>query len=157
MFPHLAGSPFSAALEVATFLQSGEANAFAVTTNTGSMRLGPLVGFRFLQLNEKLTFALERRTVPPEPPAGLHVNPEGGLTADTKTVATCPVPAGFTEFVTRVAAHIPIFGCGIATVLSVLWCIVWVGILVIHVVAIIKGVNGQRFRLPVVSDFADKM
>ena len=59
--------------------------------------------------------------------------------------------------VTRVAAHIPIFGCGIATVLSVLWCIVWVGILVIHVVAIIKGVNGQRFRLPVVSDFADKM
>jgi uncharacterized membrane protein len=59
--------------------------------------------------------------------------------------------------VTRVAAHIPIFGCGIATVLSVLWCIVWIGILVIHVVAIIKGVNGQRFRLPVVSDFADKM
>ena len=59
--------------------------------------------------------------------------------------------------VTRVAAHIPIFGCGIATVLSVLWCVVWVGILVIHVVAIIKGVNGQRFRLPVVSDFADKM
>jgi uncharacterized membrane protein len=59
--------------------------------------------------------------------------------------------------VTRVAAHIPIFGCGIATVLSVLWCVVWIGILVIHVVAIIKGVNGQRFRLPVVSDFADKM
>ena len=59
--------------------------------------------------------------------------------------------------VTRVAAHIPIFGCGIATVLSVLWCIVWVGILVIHDVAIIKGVNGQRFRLPMVSDFADKM
>ncbi|HYU26727.1 MAG TPA: DUF4870 domain-containing protein, partial [Thermoanaerobaculia bacterium] len=59
--------------------------------------------------------------------------------------------------VTRVAAHIPIFGCGIATILSVLWCVVWVGILVIHVVAIIKGVNGQRFRLPVVSDFADKM
>src|SRR2546423_1270990 len=59
--------------------------------------------------------------------------------------------------VTRVAAHIPIFACGIATVLSVLWCIVWVGILVIHVVAIIKSVNGQRFRLPVVSDLPDKM
>jgi len=26
-----------------------------------------------------------------------------------------------------------------------------------HVMAIIKGINGQRFRLPVVSDFADKM
>src|SRR5437588_554818 len=37
--------------------------------------------------------------------------------------------------VTRVAAHIPIFGCGIATVLSVLWCVVWVGILDIMAVS----------------------
>ena len=50
--------------------------------------------------------------------------------------------------------HIPIAGCGIMTALN---CIVAIGILAIHVMAIIKGVNGQRFRLPVVSDFADKM
>jgi uncharacterized membrane protein len=50
--------------------------------------------------------------------------------------------------------HIPVAGCGIMTALN---CIVGIGILVIHVMAIIKGVNGQRFRLPVVSDFADKM
>src|SRR6476661_2767414 len=50
--------------------------------------------------------------------------------------------------------HIPVAGCGIMTALN---CIVGIGILVIHVMAIIKGINGQRFRLPVVSDFADKM
>ena len=50
--------------------------------------------------------------------------------------------------------HIPVAGCGIMTALN---CIVGIGILVIHVMGIIKGVNGQRFRLPVVSDFADKM
>ncbi len=38
-----------------------------------------------------------------EPPAGLRTTPEGGVIMDTKTVTTCPVPAGFTEFVTRVA------------------------------------------------------
>ena len=45
-----------------------------------------------------------------------------------------------------------VIGCG-------LWlvnCVVWIGFLVVRVMAIIKGVNGQRFRLPFVSDFADK-
>lgn len=43
-------------------------------------------------------------------------------------------------------------GCGMST----LSCIVWIGFLVIRVIAIIKGVNGQRYRVPVLSDYADK-
>jgi uncharacterized membrane protein len=35
--------------------------------------------------------------------------------------------------------------------------VVWVAFLVVRIMAIMKGVNGQRFRIPVVSDFADKM
>lgn len=35
-------------------------------------------------------------------------------------------------------------------------CAVWIGFLVLRIVCIVKGVNGQRFRVPVVSDFADK-
>ncbi|HET7711020.1 MAG TPA: DUF4870 domain-containing protein [Thermoanaerobaculia bacterium] len=46
-----------------------------------------------------------------------------------------------------------VVGCGIATV----ECVIWIGFLVLRVVCIVKGVNGQRFRIPVVSDFADKM
>lgn len=37
-----------------------------------------------------------------EPSAGLRIVPDGGLITDTNTVTTCPVPAGFTEFVARV-------------------------------------------------------
>ena len=53
-----------------------------------------------------------------------------------------------------VVGRIPIAGCG---VMSVLWCVFGIGILVVHIMAIMKALNGQQFRLPVVSDFADKM
>lgn len=43
-------------------------------------------------------------------------------------------------------------GCGIATV----QCVVWIAFLVIRIMCIVKGVGGQRFRVPVVSDMADK-
>ena len=43
-------------------------------------------------------------------------------------------------------------GCGMATV----QCAIWIAFLVVRVIAIVKGVGGQRFRLPVVSDMADK-
>jgi uncharacterized membrane protein len=43
-------------------------------------------------------------------------------------------------------------GCGIATV----QCAIWIAFLVVRVIAIVKGVGGQHFRLPVVSDMADK-
>jgi len=44
-------------------------------------------------------------------------------------------------------------GCGLAVV----ECVVWIGFLVIRVMCIVKGVGGQRFRIPVISDFASKM
>jgi uncharacterized membrane protein len=43
-------------------------------------------------------------------------------------------------------------GCGMAT----LQCVVWIAFLVVRIIAIVKGVNNQRFRVPVISDFADK-
>jgi uncharacterized membrane protein len=44
-------------------------------------------------------------------------------------------------------------GCGLALV----ECIVWIGFLVLRVMCIVKGVGGQRFRIPVITDFAEKM
>jgi len=38
-----------------------------------------------------------------EPATGLRIAPEGGLITESKAMITCPVPPGFTEFVTRVA------------------------------------------------------
>jgi len=45
-----------------------------------------------------------------------------------------------------------LLGC----LLGMLFPLVALGILVIHVLAIVKGLNGQRFTLPFVSEFADK-
>ncbi len=33
---------------------------------------------------------------------------------------------------------------------------VWIAVLVVHIVCIVKGVNGERFLIPGLSDFADK-
>jgi uncharacterized membrane protein len=40
---------------------------------------------------------------------------------------------------------------------SALGCILGLGFFVIDIMAMVKGFNGQRMRIPVVSDFADKM
>ena len=45
-----------------------------------------------------------------------------------------------------------LLGCGV----GVISCVIWIGILVLHIIMIVKAVNGQRFKLPVISDFADK-
>ena len=52
-----------------------------------------------------------------------------------------------------VARRILFLGCGIATI----QCVIWIAFLVIRVMCIVKGVGGQRFRVPLISDFADKM
>lgn len=52
-----------------------------------------------------------------------------------------------------IARRIPFLGCGVI----VIECAIWIAFLVVRVMAIIKGVNGQRFRVPMVSDFAEKM
>ncbi len=41
--------------------------------------------------------------------------------------------------------------------LSFVGCILWLGYLALMIMGIMKGVNGQRMRYPVISDFADKM
>jgi uncharacterized membrane protein len=48
--------------------------------------------------------------------------------------------------------HLGILGCA----LSVLHFALWIGILVLHVVCIIKGVNGQRVIVPGISQYADR-
>jgi hypothetical protein len=32
----------------------------------------------------------------------------------------------------------------------------WLGILILHIFAIVKGVNGQRLIIPYISEYADK-
>ncbi len=49
--------------------------------------------------------------------------------------------------------RVPGLGCGMATV----GCIVWIGFLVLSIMGIIKAVNGQRFRIPILTDMAEKM
>lgn len=46
-----------------------------------------------------------------------------------------------------------VMGCGMATI----QCVVWIAFLVVRIICIMKGVAGQRYRVPVISDFADKM
>lgn len=41
-------------------------------------------------------------------------------------------------------------------VVSLLGVFLWVAILGVHVVAIVKGVNGSRFVIPGISEFADR-
>jgi uncharacterized membrane protein len=43
--------------------------------------------------------------------------------------------------------------CGVGLV----QCAVWIGFLVVRVMCIVKGTSGQRFRVPVVTDLAEKM
>ena len=45
---------------------------------------------------------------------------------------------------------------GLGCVLSVFLVFGWVGILALHVVAILKGVNGGRLIIPGISEFADR-
>jgi len=49
--------------------------------------------------------------------------------------------------------HIPGVGC----ITGLVGCIVWIGFVVISILCIVKAVNGQRFRIPVITDMAEKM
>lgn len=46
-----------------------------------------------------------------------------------------------------------VLGCG----MGVIECGIWIAFLVVRVMSIVKGVGGQRFRIPVVTDLAEKM
>lgn len=66
---------------------------------------------------------------------------------------------GLAILVAEIAAWVLLIVIGFVMpsgVMMTLNCAVWIGFLVLRIVCIVKGVNGQRFRVPVVSDFADK-
>jgi uncharacterized membrane protein len=45
---------------------------------------------------------------------------------------------------------------GMSCGLGIIECVIWLGFLVIRIMAIVKGVGGQRFRIPLVTDWAEK-
>lgn len=49
--------------------------------------------------------------------------------------------------------HIPGLSCGMAAV----GCVVWIGFLALSIIGIVKAVGGQRFRIPIITDMAEKM
>jgi uncharacterized membrane protein len=49
--------------------------------------------------------------------------------------------------------RIPFLGCGV----SMITCVIWLGFLVISILAIMKALKGERFRIPVITDMAEKM
>lgn len=48
---------------------------------------------------------------------------------------------------------IPVVGC----VISVLWMLAWIGIVVLHVIVLVKALGGERFTIPYVSQYADQI
>ena len=54
------------------------------------------------------------------------------------------------------ASMVSLATLGLGCVLSILLVFGWVGILALHVVAILKGVNGSRLILPGLSHYADR-
>jgi uncharacterized membrane protein len=44
-------------------------------------------------------------------------------------------------------------GCGLVTI----ECVIWLGFLALRILCIVKGIGGQRFRIPVITDFAEKL
>ena len=54
--------------------------------------------------------------------------------------------------VLTILSFTPVLGCGIA----LLSLIIWLGVLVLHIFAIVKGVQGGRLVIPVLSDYTSK-
>jgi hypothetical protein len=55
-------------------------------------------------------------------------------------------------FVLQMIFRNSVVGCGFATIS----CIVWIGILVLHIYCLIQGIGGKRPNIPMVTDFAQK-
>jgi len=49
--------------------------------------------------------------------------------------------------------RIPFLTCG----LTLVFCFVWLGFLALSIICIMKAVKGERFRIPILTDFAEKM
>jgi uncharacterized membrane protein len=70
---------------------------------------------------------------------------------------------GVALFLVEIIAWAVLFIVGIAlrnscvgAVLIPINCILWLGFLVISIICIVKGINGERYRIPAVTDFAEK-
>ena len=46
-----------------------------------------------------------------------------------------------------------VLSCG----LTIINCVIWIGFLAVSIICIVKAVGGQRFRIPVITDMAEKM
>ena len=55
-----------------------------------------------------------------------------------------------------IVGHIPVIGCLGALVGALISFGLTIGILVVHIICIVKGVNGERFTLPYISQYADR-
>ena len=55
-----------------------------------------------------------------------------------------------------ITSVVSIAAIGLGCVMSLFFVFAWVGILALHVVAILKGVNGGRLLIPGVSDYANR-
>jgi uncharacterized membrane protein len=62
----------------------------------------------------------------------------------------CWIVIGILGFALR---RIMFLGCGITAI----ECVIWLGFLGIRIMCIVKGVGGQRFRIPVITDFGEKL
>ena len=51
---------------------------------------------------------------------------------------------------------VPVIGCLGALVGALMWLVLTIGILIVHIMCIVKGVNGERFKLPYLSQYADR-
>ena len=56
----------------------------------------------------------------------------------------------------RMTSLVAVATLGLGCVLSIFIVFAWVAILAVHVVAILKGLNGGRLIIPVVSDYANR-
>jgi uncharacterized membrane protein len=58
--------------------------------------------------------------------------------------------------VQMIIGHIPFLGCLIVILSMLVGFVLWIGVIVLHVLCIVKGVNGQRFLVPYISQYADQ-
>jgi len=55
-----------------------------------------------------------------------------------------------------ITSLVSIAAIGLGCVMSLVFVFAWVGILALHVVAILKGVNGGRLIIPGISEYANR-
>lgn len=56
-----------------------------------------------------------------------------------------------------VIVRIAVAYAGVSCAMSIVGCVVWLGFLALSVICIVKAVGGERFRIPVLTDLAEKM